>query len=92
MITYSHSARVVFKLGINRLYISCLRCKRMEKIFINSKTFYNIDKKVVECFSSFSFFLKIFVPSTKVMLFLDFFFYYQKLASPPSKQSVIRIS
>ena len=53
-ITYSHSTRVVFKLGNNRLYISCLTWKNTELIFINSKIFYNTDKKLVECFSQFS--------------------------------------
>ena len=58
MITYSHNYRVVFKLDNNRLYISCLRGRSREKIFINFNIFYNTDEKIVECFRI------IFMPST----------------------------
>ena len=51
MVTYNHNARMVFELGNNRLYISCLRWRSMEKIFINCKILYNTDKNLIECFS-----------------------------------------
>ena len=47
--------------------------------------FYNVDKKLVECFIQFSFFLNNFCGFNLSYCYFSISFYYQKLASPSSR-------
>ena len=53
-------------------YISCIRGRSRNRIFINSKIFYKTNKNSLNILANSPTSWIIFVPLTKVMLFLDF--------------------